>query len=84
MSPWKLAETNYGEVKQRHYEVAVLPFGATEPHNLHLPYSIDTIEGDDGRREDLRRGPSPRGQGDAAADAFPTARKPIIRSSPSP
>jgi creatinine amidohydrolase len=45
MSPWKLSETNYGEVKQRRYEVAVLPFGATEPHNLHLPYSIDTIEG---------------------------------------
>ena len=45
MPPWKLAETNYGEVKQRDYEVAVLPFGATEPHNLHLPYSMDTIEG---------------------------------------
>jgi len=43
--PWKLAETNYGSVKQQQYEVAVLPFGATEPHNLHLPYSIDTIEG---------------------------------------
>jgi creatinine amidohydrolase len=43
---WKLSETNYGEVKQRRYEVAVLPLGATEPHNLHLPYSMDTIEGD--------------------------------------
>jgi creatinine amidohydrolase len=46
MRSWKLAETNYGVVKQKHYEVAVLPFGATEPHNLHLPYGIDTIEGD--------------------------------------
>lgn len=45
MRPWKLAETNYGVVKQHHYEVAVLPFGATEPHNLHLPYGIDTLEG---------------------------------------
>jgi len=44
--PWKLAETNYGTVKQFDYEVAVLPFGATEPHNLHLPYGIDTLEGD--------------------------------------
>jgi len=44
--PWKLAETNYGAVKQRHYEVAVLPLGATEPHNLHLPYGNDTLEGD--------------------------------------
>ncbi len=46
MRPWKLAETNYGTVKDLTYEVAVLPFGATEPHNLHLPYGIDTLEGD--------------------------------------
>lgn len=46
MRPWRLAEINYGIVKQEHYEVAVLPMGATEPHNLHLPYSMDTIEGD--------------------------------------
>jgi creatinine amidohydrolase len=44
--PWKLAETNYGEVKQQHYEVAVLPLGAIEPHNLHLPYGMDLFEGD--------------------------------------
>ncbi len=44
MRPWKLAETNYGVVKQRHYEVAVLPFGAIEPHNLHLPYGIDALQ----------------------------------------
>ncbi len=44
--PWKLDETNYGTIKQHDYEVAVLPLGATEPHNLHLPYGMDTIEGD--------------------------------------
>jgi creatinine amidohydrolase len=44
--PWKLAETNYGIVKEHEYEVAVLPLGATEPHNLHLPYGMDTLEGD--------------------------------------
>ena len=44
MRPWKLAETNYGLVKQQHYEVAVLPLGATEPHNLHLPYGMDMFE----------------------------------------
>jgi creatinine amidohydrolase len=44
MRPWKLADINYGDVKQLHYEVAVLPLGATEPHNLHLPYSTDTLE----------------------------------------
>lgn len=46
MRPWKLAETNYGIVKDRSYEVAVLPLGATEPHNLHLPYGTDTFEGE--------------------------------------
>ena len=44
MRPWKLAETNYADVKQRQFEVAVLPLGATEPHNLHLPYGTDTFE----------------------------------------
>lgn len=42
--PWKLSETNYDYVKQHPFEVAVLPLGATEPHNLHLPYGTDTYE----------------------------------------
>jgi creatinine amidohydrolase len=46
MRSWKLSETNYGVVKDRRYEVAVLPLGATEPHNLHLPYGTDTLEAD--------------------------------------
>ncbi|MGI9516546.1 MAG: creatininase family protein [Pirellulaceae bacterium] len=41
---WNLAESNYGDIKHAEFEVAVLPFGATEPHNLHLPYSTDTLE----------------------------------------
>lgn len=44
MREWILAEVNYGHVKDHPYEVAVLPLGATEPHNLHLPYGTDTIE----------------------------------------
>jgi creatinine amidohydrolase len=44
--PWKLAEINYGYVKDHPYEVAVLPLGATEPHNLHLPYGMDVFEAD--------------------------------------
>lgn len=44
MREWILAETNYGVVKERPFEVAVLPMGATEPHNLHLPYGTDTYE----------------------------------------
>ncbi len=43
-TPWNLAETNYSEIKRASFEVAVLPFGATEPHNLHLPYGTDTLE----------------------------------------
>ncbi len=43
--PWKLSEVNYGKVKNTQYEVAVLPLGATEPHNLHLPYGTDDYEG---------------------------------------
>ncbi len=43
--PWTLAELNYGQVKaQPPFEVAVLPLGATEPHNLHLPYGTDTFQ----------------------------------------
>ena len=44
--PWLLSEINYGYVKEHPYEVAVLPMGATEPHNLHLPYGTDTFEGE--------------------------------------
>jgi creatinine amidohydrolase len=45
MRPWVLAELNYGHVKSHPaVEVAVLPLGATEPHNLHLPYGTDTFE----------------------------------------
>ncbi len=42
--PWNLAGISYSVVKQQAYNVAVLPLGATEPHNLHLPYSTDTLE----------------------------------------
>ena len=45
MKPWKLFETSYGQIKGHQYDVAVLPLGATEPHNLHLPYGTDVLEG---------------------------------------
>jgi creatinine amidohydrolase len=45
MDPWRLADLTYGQVKSGSaYEVAVLPLGATEPHNLHLPYGTDTFQ----------------------------------------
>jgi creatinine amidohydrolase len=42
--PWLLAELTYGTVKATDIQVAVLPLGATEPHNLHLPYGTDVFE----------------------------------------
>ncbi len=42
--PWVLAELTYGLVKATDIQVAVLPLGATEPHNLHLPYGTDVFE----------------------------------------
>jgi creatinine amidohydrolase len=45
MEPWRLEELNYGQVKANPaFDVAVLPLGATEPHNLHLPYGTDTFQ----------------------------------------
>jgi creatinine amidohydrolase len=46
MRPYILAETNWKTVKDTEYEVAILPWGATEAHNLHLPYATDVIEAD--------------------------------------
>ena len=42
--PFVLAETNWKSVKDTPFEVAILPWGATEPHNYHLPYGTDTYE----------------------------------------
>lgn len=44
--PYLLAETTWKTVQRTRYEVAVLPWGATEAHNLHLPYATDTIQCD--------------------------------------
>jgi creatinine amidohydrolase len=44
--PYLLAESYWGDVRNTIYDVAVLPWGATEAHNFHLPYSTDVIESD--------------------------------------
>lgn len=41
-----LAESTWKTVNATPYEVAVLPWGATEAHNFHLPYATDTIQCD--------------------------------------
>lgn len=43
--PYVLADTNWKHLKDADFELAVLPWGATEAHNYHLPYSTDVIEG---------------------------------------
>jgi creatinine amidohydrolase len=45
--PWVLSETNYAYVNEHPYDTAVLPLGATEPHNLHLPYGTDCFQCDE-------------------------------------
>lgn len=42
--PYVLAETNWKSVKEENYTVAILPWGATEAHNYHLPYATDNIQ----------------------------------------
>jgi len=46
MRPYILAETNWKTIKNTEFELAVLPWGATEAHNYHLPYATDNIEAD--------------------------------------
>jgi creatinine amidohydrolase len=42
--PWVLTETTLKATRDIEYEVAILPWGATEPHNLHLPFGTDTVQ----------------------------------------
>ena len=44
MRPYVLGETNWKQVQNTACEVAVLPWGATEAHNYHLPYGTDVYE----------------------------------------
>ena len=44
MRPYILAENNWKTVKGASFEVAILPWGATEAHNYHLPYGTDIVE----------------------------------------
>lgn len=42
--PYVLGESTWETVRNTHYEVAVLPWGATEAHNRHLPYATDSLQ----------------------------------------
>lgn len=42
--PYVLEEATWKTVKSVDYQVAILPWGATEAHNYHLPYGTDNYE----------------------------------------
>jgi len=44
--PYILGETTWNIVKETEYQVAILPWGATEAHNYHLPYATDNYQTD--------------------------------------
>jgi creatinine amidohydrolase len=44
MSECILAEQTHAFISSHKWQVAVLPFGATEPHNLHMPYGTDNFQ----------------------------------------
>jgi creatinine amidohydrolase len=46
MRPYLLSETNWKVIKETDFELAILPWGATEAHNYHLPYGTDVYEAD--------------------------------------
>ncbi len=44
MRPYLLKENNWKYIKEASFDLAILPWGATEAHNYHLPYGTDIIE----------------------------------------
>ncbi len=44
MRPYILAETHWSDISDQDFDLAILPWGATEAHNLHLPYGTDNYE----------------------------------------
>lgn len=43
-SKFDITYAKWGEVSQvKQYQIAILPWGATEPHNRHLPYCTDML-----------------------------------------
>ncbi|HKV52467.1 MAG TPA: creatininase family protein [Gemmatimonadaceae bacterium] len=52
--PYILGEATLITVRDAAYDVAILPWGATEAHNLHLPYATDVIESDGVAAESAR------------------------------
>lgn len=41
---WMLKESSWKDVRDARVDIALLPWGATEAHNLHMPYGTDTLQ----------------------------------------
>jgi creatinine amidohydrolase len=46
LQPYVLSTTPWKVVRDTRYDLAVLPWGATEAHNYHLPFGTDNFESD--------------------------------------
>ncbi|MCW5911645.1 MAG: creatininase family protein [Cyclobacteriaceae bacterium] len=55
MRSYILAENSWKTIKEASFEVAVLPWGACEAHNYHLPYGTDIIEAEEIAAEGARQ-----------------------------
>lgn len=50
-----LSVSNFGTTRNLDYQVVILPWGATEPHNLHLPYLTDALASHDIATDSARK-----------------------------
>lgn len=55
MRPYILAESSWKDLQTFRFELAVLPWGATEAHNYHLPYGTDIYEAEAIAAESARK-----------------------------
>ena len=46
MRAYVLFENRWKDIRDSAYDLAILPWGATEAHNYHLPYGTDIVEAD--------------------------------------
>lgn len=53
--PYILAENSWRVIRDTQFELAVLPWGATEAHNFHLPYGTDIVEAEEIAAEAARQ-----------------------------